>query len=436
MAEGEEQGVRLFAGGAPLAVHPLRARAANEVHARPFDPLCTPSRVYVLAYLADVAAADRDREALARFCAARGLPQPDGYARHHRVSLGALTLRWERHTEFVTHTFASGEEVVPPFHRAALSDAGLPGLADAPGPVIAAIHLALVGESDAGPLDVLFDGRSLCVSEVEGGCAIVATDFRQDAHGFTRILILDRGLSPPRSGALAQSLLDIETYRTLALLGLPKAQSFSPELRRVEEGLRRVIAKTSAEDLETSRSQLERLIDLAAETESMAADASYRFGATRAYSDIVLERLAALGEEPAEGRSTWAAFLTRRVLPAVRTCEAVEARIDALSHNLTRTAELLRTRVSIAMEAQNRDLLGSMNRRTRLQLRLQQTVEGLSVAAVSYYAVGLLAYLFKGAEDRGWIPSATLATALAVPLVVLLVWSMVRRIRRVHGEAE
>ncbi len=43
----------------------------------------------------------------------------------------------------------------------------------------------------------------------------------------------------------------------------------------------------------------------------------------------------------------------------------------------------------MALEAQNQTLLASMDRRARLQLRLQQTVEGLSVAAICYYVVGL-----------------------------------------------
>ena len=76
------------------------------------------------------------------------------------------------------------------------------------------------------------------------------------------------------------------------------------------------------------------------------------------------------------------------------------------------------------------DLLVSMNRRARLQLRLQRTVEGLSVAAVSYYVVGLLYYLFQGAEEAGLLLDATIAAAAAVPPVVVVIWWLVRRIRR------
>lgn len=97
---------------------------------------------------------------------------------------------------------------------------------------------------------------------------------------------------------------------------------------------------------------------------------------------------------------------------------------------LARVADLLRTRVDVALQQQNQDLLKSMDTRTRLQLRLQQTVEGLSVAAISYYVVGLLGYLAKAAHEAGLHVDPTIATAAAVPPVVLAVWWMLRRMRR------
>ena len=107
-----------------------------------------------------------------------------------------------------------------------------------------------------------------------------------------------------------------------------------------------------------------------------------------------------IGERKVEGLPTWSSFLARRMAPAMRTCATTEERQTNLSEKLARAANLLRTRVDVELERQNRDLLKSMNERTRLQLRLQTTVEGLSVAAVSYYVVGLFGYLVKGAAGR------------------------------------
>ena len=174
--------------------------------------------------------------------------------------------------------------------------------------------------------------------------------------------------------------------------------------------------------------------ELAAELEADAAASLYRFGASRAYDGIVEERLNALDEEVVPGYDTWAGFLKRRVAPAMRTCRSVEERQANLSRKLTRATTLLRTWIDVEVESQNRDLLASMNDRAKLQLRLQQTVEGLSVAAVSYYVVGLVGYLAKGSVLFGVEVKSEVVTASAVPVTILAVWWMVRRIRRRHSE--
>jgi len=119
--------------------------------------------------------------------------------------------------------------------------------------------------------------------------------------------------------------------------------------------------------------------------------------------------------------------------PAMRTCVTTEERQANLSRKLSRAANLLRTRVDVELEGQNRDVLRSMNERTRLQLMLQATVEGLSVAAISYYVVGLFGYLVKGLHDADVIRvDPALVTGAFVPAALLLVWWIVRRIRTRH----
>ena len=279
-----------------------------------------------------------------------------------------------------------------------------------------------------------FDPASLCHSLVENGMAAAVTDFRQDGNGLTRILVLDRGLAPARIGALAQRLIEVETYRTLAMLGLPLAQSLSPRTRRIEDRLAQITSQMRSAAERRNHDMLAELTELAAELEADAAASLYRFGASRAYHGIVEERLAALGEEPAPGGEIWSAFLQRRVAPAMRTCRSVEERQANLSRKLARAATLLRTWVDVELEQGNRDLLASMNRRAKMQLRLQQTVEGLSVAAVSYYVVGLIGYLAKGAAPFGLVVKPEALTAALVVPVVAGVWWTVRRIRRTHGE--
>ena len=142
-------------------------------------------------------------------------------------------------------------------------------------------------------------------------------------------------------------------------------------------------------------------------------------------------------EEAVPGYETWEGFLQKRVAPAMRTCRSIEERQANLSRKLTRAVTLLRTWVDVEVERQNRTLLASMNRRARMQLRLQQTVEGLSIAAVSYYVVGLVGYIAKAALPAGSPVTPEVVTAAAVPVAVLALWLLVRRIRRSHaGEDE
>ena len=189
---------------------------------------------------------------------------------------------------------------------------------------------------------------------------------------------------------------------------------------------------TRTEKLIDNHRLLDELTALAAELEAGAAASLFRFGASRAYNEIVQHRLQTIGERKVDHYPTWSSFLARRMQPAIRTCITTEERQTDLSEKLARAANLLRTRVDVELEQQNRDLLKSMNARTRLQLRLQTTVEGLSVAAVSYYVVGLFGYLAKGLHDRGVPIDVTLASALFAPVAVLAVWLVVRRIRKKH----
>jgi uncharacterized membrane-anchored protein len=230
-----------------------------------------------------------------------------------------------------------------------------------------------------------------------------------------------------------QRIVETETYRTLALLGLPEAQRLSPSIARIEMRLAEVTEEMRRTDkLIDNHRLLDELTALAAELEAGAAASLFRFGASRAYSEIIQLRLQTIGERKIEGFPTWSSFLARRMAPAMRTCLTTEERQTNLSEKLARAANLLRTRVDVELERQNRDLLKSMNERTRLQLRLQTTVEGLSVAAVSYYVVGLFGYLVKGLHDEGAPVDISRATALFVPVAVLAIWWMVRRIRRRH----
>ncbi|WP_235911887.1 DUF3422 family protein [Mesorhizobium xinjiangense] len=427
-----DDGARLTGSVMGFAAHEARAGATGEVHARPHPLISAPRRLIQLSFMTE-GGSTVDHAVLAELSRRLGMSPPDRQARHHAMNWGRGTLYWERHTEFSTYLW-----------EGPLTGRGQPDKADSPfgdgfnppGTAICGVRLDIrKWTPQAERLVAEFDAGSLCYSAVEGGKAAAITDFRQDGDGLTRMLLLDGGLSPARVGALSQRLIEIETYRTLAMLGLPLAQSLSPRIRRIEDRLALLTGEMRLAERD-SHALLDELTDLAAELEADAAASLYRFGASRAYHGIVEERLAALGEQAMPGYDTWGGFLQRRVAPAMRTCRSVEERQANLSRKLARAATLLRTWVDVEVEKQNRDLLGSMNRRAKLQLRLQQTVEGLSVAAVSYYVVGLIGYVAKGSPVVAAAVKPEFVTALSVPFVLAGVWWLVRRIRRSHSDDE
>lgn len=429
MTEGEKDRGRGRPFGFP--VHPDRSAALGEIHARPNPLVSAPRLVIQLAFMTD-GGSGVDRAVIANLSRIAGATEPEASARYHVVPIGGGTLRWERHTEFSTYFWEgplpNGTNAVPghPFGSAF----------SPPGTLISGVRVELRKWTKASEkLIDRFDPASLCYSGTEKGRAAVMTDFRQDGDGLTRFLILDKGLSAARTGALVQRIIEIETYRTLAMVGLPLAQSLSGSIRRMEDKLADITAAMRDPAERDNDQLLTSLTTLAAALEADAAASLYRFGASRAYHGIVEERLRALNEEPMEGHSTLTSFLEKRLAPAMRTCRSVEERQANLSRKLSRASDLLRSWVDVELESQNRDLLASMNKRARLQLRLQQTVEGLSVAAVSYYVVGLFGYLAKGLEKQTGV-SSTLMTAAAVPISIAVVWWIVRSVRKRHGEKD
>ena len=414
----------------------MRTAILGEVHARPFTALAVPARILHFAFETAGARAPEDRANLARLCQSRGSLGPAADDKHHRVLFGATALRWEQHSEFTTYTWElPSDPAATPFHPDAAALASPMALVPQPGPLLVAIDLHLVKDDPPRTApERLFDRASLAVAENSDAAALYATDFKADPSGFVRILVADRGLGAERAGALVQRVIELETYRTLALLGLPEAQRLAPSISTIERRLAEVTEDMRKPgDLPGNQRLLHELTALAADVEAGAAASGFRFGATRAYEEIVEQRLQTLGERKVGGLPTWSSFLARRMKPALRTCATTEARQGNLADKLARAAELLRARVDVELEQQNQELLKSMNARTRLQLRLQTTVEGLSVAAITYYVVSLFGYLAKAAHEGGLIAlDPVIVTALFVPVAAAAIWWTIRRIRKKH----
>ena len=427
--------------GEHLRAHPHREMLAHEVHARPFEPLTAPERGSHLAMLLDDGDPDPQGH-LAQLCARYNAPVPEPGANFYSQNLGPFRVRWELHTEFSSYTFVRRGIFRDPFEAPIIELVPKDWLATLPGEALAAVHFVLepktAPERSPEELSMLFGGNQVVGSGVSGGSARAYSDLRLHDDGFSRLLVRDRSLSSLQAGRLVQRLLEINAYRLLALLALPLAQKAAPRIHALDVA----VGKITAELTDSPRGHEKRLLDdlseRASDLEKVGALTSYRFSATRAYFDIVQARLQEIRQQRIQGLQTYSEFLERRLVPAVSYCVSTAERIGHLADRVSRLGSLLRARVQVQIEEQNRDLLASMDRRANLQFRLQRVVEGLSLVAVTYYVLGIVEYALEGLDASGVpVGDPVVATALAVPVVAGLAWALlagVRRSLRSHGE--
>lgn len=428
-----------------LPQHRLRQQVLDEIHARPFEPIHSPAVIlkYIFWRTAEI-----DASAILNvWCEARNLKAPEPNIRRHLWKDGSAQLIFEAHTEFASLTWIGKAEHVPESDPFAVFGGPPPVM----GVLINAVRIDLrkfggggtttpstsSNEDDSGELDLHdFDPSSLCVSKCLNGKAHVASDFRQDEFGLTRFLVIDLGMRAANCGALVRRLNEIETYRSVALLGLPEAHRAGPIVSKLEHALGEIFTELNTKkNTQENQNILNQLYRIAMDLEALMIDTQFRFAASRAYLGIVAQRLEAIGEENHLDYVTLKTFLLRRITPAIQTCDAVERRQSALAEKITRASDLLRTQLDLDLQVQNQVLLKALNARSEMQYRLQQTVEGLSVVAISYYAVSLLYYLFKGVAAPFGL-SVNMLVALSVPIVATLVWMAIRRIRKGHQETE
>lgn len=427
---------------APSFDHPQRYTLVNELHARPYPKMGVPSHVVYAAFKDPRDAANRDRARdlahLTDLLTRHGAPNlPTEGASHFTGQIGRHALKWESHTEFVTYLAHAPGISTRAFDPAEADVFPADWLEGAPGGRIAAIHIRieeLPEDPEAiGPmLDDWFVPESLVCTWILEGAAVVAGDFRLDAAGQMRFaLFVRKGTGQGRVGRIVQRVCEMETYRAMSMLGLGRARALAKRLNELEPRLSELVEAMSQPHLDPERT-LQELLQISGELETLAVQHSFRFGATGAYEAILRERVEVLREQRFEGRQLLSEFIARRYDPAVRTVHSAEGRLRTMLERAARTAELLRTRVDVDRSAQNQKLLESMDRRSDLQLRLQHTVEGLSVVAISYYAVSLVGYLiYPLAKQIG--ASKELVLAGATPLVIFGVWLMVRQIRKGMG---
>lgn len=418
---------------APLPVdHPYRQAIMAEVHARPVEIVPEACRLRRLVFVmpAESGAMMRVFQAFETFCEDAGHPAPTLASRQYSFETAIHHVTWEFHTEFVTVTWRSGLDDWENWPE----DIGLAALAEVH--LIGAMRIDVTADTTVPEALVPgFNLPSLCLADIENGNGQVATDFVPDADRFTRFELAAGRLTVLRRSIVVRRLLEVETYRTMALLGLPLAREVAGDLRSIELDLTALVESLSAATTPAAVQQsLGALHTLSVRSGQLSERLGYRFAAGQAYGEILRMRLANLRENSTARGSTLTHYIGNRVDPGLATCAAMEKRLAVVSDKIERAIGLLDVRIGVDMQVQNAAVLDSIAQTARSQFLLQRTVEGLSTIAISYYLLGILSYLLAGPlEELHWEKTMTLS--IAAPFVVLAVWLMARAVRRAHTPA-
>lgn len=420
-----------------LTFHPLREAMYEEMHSRPFQVIPSPARVTHLAVFCKDTQRVEQFEHLKTLFEAFQVAPPEEDEVCIQYDFGGLRVRREKHLEFTAYTFVNFDTPAgaEPFDVTGVAPLPAGWLESIPGEIVTAFHLA-VDESTADNEVMLpqvkrfFEGMRLVGSSPQQGDARVWTTMRLHSDGFGRFLICNKRMSDSQLGRLAQRIMEIETYRLMTLISLPLARECAPHLGAMDLQLANLTHRLSENDDIHEQDVLSELTSMAARVEDYRAKTTFRFTATQAYHELVLQRLAELREDEVSGHLTVTEFLTRRLTPAVRTCQSVSERLEDMSKRIDRVSDMMRTRVELSIQAQNQQLLASMDRRSKIQLMMQHTVEGLSVAAISYYSVGLIKIMMDAAYASGLDFDKNLGLGIAVPLVIGSVWLATRKIHK------
>lgn len=420
----------------------------NEVHARPPARIELPALITHIAVLNAAVSVAQEHEHLAKLPLTASLQTEDLAGQFLSLHFQKCTLKWERHSEFTGYTLVQG--LGADFALAAaqpdLSTAlALPGdwLRSIPGQTICAIQLVML-EEDSGDIQVWlaqaqrwFGGHPTVASSMGNpvptrsgalGHSLAITRFHLEDDGFERMLVLAHpGTSQNRAGRIAQRLLELETYRLMALRGFPIARGLGASLAQAEAALASITQQLEIKST-SDQSLLDQLVALATGVERIMAEHDYRFSATAAYHALVEQRILELREKAISGTPTIGEFMHRRLSPAMATVAATRKRLNSLSERVARTSELLGTRVNIATEEQNRQLLEKLTKGQAMQLRLQTTVEGLSLAAISYYVVSLVLYTGKALKSAGLAIDPEVLAGASIPVVLLMVWKIIAKV--------
>lgn len=436
--------------------HPSRILLHEEVHARPPIPLWPNERVFSQSFILDAQSRQKQINWMRKLSEVLGVSHSGDDHSFMTLELAPeperVLLKWELHGEFATIAVITHnkKKVAEPLLKSRLENErdldllfknlGCPTISEAGGQRISALDIVFEHRqlfADAQEVSAIFNGNTVLGSFIlSGKKAQLWTDLQLDEDGFISFFVPHDVLGSRQLGRVARALAEAETYRMVAMMSFPVAKSLSLPLREAESelaALSQKISQLQAEsgtDTEKDGTFLGNLSQLASRTEQWISGYGLRFTASEAYSQLLSKNLLELNESSITGVQTLSEFMDRRFQPAMGTCIWTQRRLRELSDRIARATQTLRTRIDFVNEQQTQKLLASMDQRAKLQLRLQETVESLSVLVLTYYAVSLLAYMAKGGKEAGLSIHPEITAAIAAPIIAIIFIAINRYRRR------
>ncbi len=428
----------------------------DELHARPYIKLSNNLRVFHFAYLIRENDDKKSWAYLDKFLSKINFQNLPKEASKYWVAEGKdLIIRYECHTEFISLTLIYPNKIENNnknkpklFDENFLRLLPIEFLKNFPGEHLLSSWIEMVPSKHIfKPIDIeeYFYHDNFAGSNVAEDGAKVFMSFKSDrtnflGFGLRRVFIQNKNLRTRRTGRLLQRIVELETYQVLSLLGLPQVRQESLNLSNLEKQITEItksVSKTTKKNLDKKsirypdyQQDLNELSYVVAKIEEIDSSTNYRLSATAAYYKLVEQRITDLREERLESFQTNNEFLSRRLQPAIRTTEAFSRRLESLATRAQRADNLVRTQIEMGVQIQNKDLLESMELRARAQLRLQETVESLSIVAITYYIVGLLSTLVDPINFDKFIISKAVFLALCVPIILILIWFIAKMVRK------
>jgi uncharacterized membrane-anchored protein len=428
----------------------------DELHARPYIKLSSNLRVFHFAYLIKENDDKNSWAYLDKFLSKINFQNLPKESSKYWVAEGKdLIIRYECHTEFISLTLIYPNKIENKnknkpklFDENFLSFLPIDFLKNFPGEHLLSSWIEMVPSKHIfKPIDIeeYFYHDNFAGSNVAEDGANVFMSFKSDrtnflGSGLRRVFIQNKNLRTRRTGRLLQRIVELETYQVLSLLGLPQVRQESLNLSNLEKQITEItksVSRTTKKNLDKKsitypdyQQDLNELSYVVAKIEEIDSSTNYRLSATAAYYKLVEQRITDLREDRLESFQTNNEFLSRRLQPAIRTSEAFSRRLESLATRAQRADNLVRTQIEMGVQIQNKDLLESMELRARAQLRLQETVESLSIVAITYYIVGLLSTLVDPISFDKFLISKTVFLALCVPIILILIWFIAKMVRK------